>query len=299
MSTVTQEVSQEPKLKTYILLPHTAPTAPIFIQTGKRSKIRIDKLPKDNTNLKYTFMDKTGKNRTIRLKLDSNTIWQDEQMQQGIPANARFTDAERKATEFINGVLVTMNPVVQKFLESCPHFEKFEGKCQTVKRPKFTVYDREEVVLNENKLFKDRLKAANKIDSLEVEEAKNLLIRLHGSFFKVPSTLAECQNLLVDYMDSSDEAVNEILKEENSVDDDLTVLIGRLLEADILSFTAIENQVAKKKAGKFVGIKALSSKDYTPEQREDMFKAFLLTENGKPLLEDLKKDLKKSETSKK
>jgi hypothetical protein len=287
-----QEVSQEPRLKTYVLLPHTQPSAPIYIQSGNKSKVRINQLPNWQTLLKYTFTDLKGKNKTIRLKLNTNSIWQEEQVKDGVPANAKFTDAERRATEFINGTLTTNNPTVQSFLENCPHYDGFKGKSFSVKKKYFTLYDKEAEIENDNKLFKLRLKAANKIEALNLEEAQNLLITLHGSFFKVPNKLSLCQNLLVSYMDSSDKAVEDILRESNTIDDEITVLIGRLLEADHLSFTAVENQVAKKKAGKFVGIKALSSKEYSLEQRKEMFKDFLLTDSGKPLLEDLRKDLK-------
>jgi hypothetical protein len=195
---------------------------------------------------------------------------------------------------FRNGVLMTKIPVVQRFLENHPQFDKFEGNCPDIRKAMFTVFDKAQVTKSENSAFKERLKAANKIAALELEDAKDMLIRVHGSFFKIPedAEIEDLQNMLVDYMDSSEEAVAEILKGESNVDDEMTVLIGRLLEADALSFTAVDGQVAKRKGAKWEGIKAISHKEYTLQQREKMFTDFLLTEAGKPLLDDLNNLLK-------
>jgi hypothetical protein len=293
---MSNETATAPKMNVYHLLPHMNPSAPIYAQpSGKKTRIRLDKLPQASPYLKITFTGKDGKNQTIRLKLNTDKILLDEQMKDGIPANDKFTDAERNAVKFRNGVLMTRTPVVQKFLEAHPQFVGFEGTCYDVKKPMFTVYDPVEVSKSDNKLFKERVKAANKIVAMNLEESQNLLIRLHGSFHKPPTELEDCQNALAAYLDESDEAIAEILKEDNSVDDEVTILLGRLIESEALSFTAIEGQVAKKKAGKWDGIKAISSKEYTLPQRKQMFTDFLLTEAGKPLLEDLKNALKATE----
>lgn len=282
-------------LKTYVLLDYTRPTAQVYRQVNKNERMRLDTLPINHAFLQLTFMTKEGKNKTARLKLNCNTIWQDEQMKPdiNIPANERFTDAERNAVKFINGVLSTTNPIVQEYLEAIPQYNGFGG--QSEYRKLYDIFDPHIEVKNQNSDFKLRLRAGNKIASLELKDAQDLMIALNGRAFTPPVTIEECQNELVNYMDHADEeGLEKLLKEELDFDEKIAVLISRAISANVLSFDAEPNQVVRIVGNRNVRVKEISS-TYEPEERERYLVEFLGSENGKLALEDIRKDVEKAE----
>jgi len=302
-------------LKTYVLLEHLHPTAQIYQQVNKDQRVRLNTLPQWEPNLQMTFLDmadevtdydpksktfgkkipneKKGQNRTIRLKLNSNTPYQDEQIEkEKIPANEKFTQMEYDARKFRHNTLTTDNPVVQRFLEVSPWMEGFKGTCPEVPRPCFKLYDKNVEIVSENRSFKDRLKAANKIADLDLEKAQEMLIRIFGTFYTVPDTLEEAQNALVNFMDEGDEAMDEILKEDTTLDDEVQIILGKLVSAGILSFDAVQGQVCKKKGDNWIELKAIGN-EYTPMERQRYFIEFLTSPAGKLLLDDLRKDATK------
>ena len=280
-------------LRTYVLEEHMQPTAPIYIHVAKGKRMRIDKIPLWEPYLQYTFVDENEKARTTRLKLNSDSIYQDEQIKAGILANERYTTAERNCRKFRNGVLLTDHPTVQKFLEEgCPHYVGFKGKSQEVKQATFRRYDKSMEIKSTNKAFKDSLAAANKISELDLKGAQDLLLKIYGFHYVVPDDLEEAQNALVEYMNGSDEAVEEILKEEITIDQEITILIGKLMNAKKVSFDAIEGQVAKWKNDKWIPLKSIGL-DYSVEEKERIFSEFLSTPSGLTILADLKNEADK------
>lgn len=279
-------------LKTYVLGEHMAPTAPIYIQISATERMRIDKLPLWRPYLQYTYYDnKDGKNKTIRLKLNSNTPYQDEQIEkEKIPANERYSDAERDAAKFVNGVCATNNEVVQKFLEVSPHFEGFDGKCDAVLQWAYKLHDKSIAIKNDNDDFKKRLRAANKIAGLDLKDAQDLLIRIYGSQFEVPYDLESAQNALVSFMDGSYEALDEILKEDTTIDDEIRIIVAKLMRSGKISFNAIDDQVAFNKAGQWIPLKQISN-EYTQASRENYFAEFLSSPSGRLVLNDLRAEV--------
>ena len=299
-------------LKTYVLLDHLRPTADVFVQINREQRARLNTRPQWPLYLQMTFLDeadeitdydkksptygqkipnpKKGENRTIRLKLNSNTPYQEDQIEkEKIPANEKFSPNEYKAVKFIHNTLSTTNPVVQRYLEAYPAFEGFKGYCEEIKHPEYKLYDPAVEIKSENEGFKKRLKAANKIADLDLKEAQDMLIRIYGTFHTPPDNIDACQNALVAYMDQSDEALDDILKEDTTIDDEVTILLGRLVSENKLSFDAIPGQVAKKKGSEWIAVKAIGE-DYTPFERQRYFGEFLTSEGGKLLLDDLRKD---------
>lgn len=296
--------------KTYVLLEHLLPTANYYVQINKEQKARLNTIPQWQPYLQVTFLDeseqvidydpasktygekipnpKKGQNRTIRLKLNSNTPYQDEQIEkEKIPANEKFQLEEYSAATFIHNTLSTTNPAVQRYLEVYPAFEGFKGRCANVKGAAYKIYDPEVEIESENKMFLDRLAAANKIAGLELKDAQDLLLRIYGTFYKVPDSKSACQNALVSYMDSSDEALADILKTDTNLDDEVTILLGRLVSQGKLSFDAVAGQVCKKKGNDWIELKAIGN-DYTPLERQRYFSEFLTSQAGKLLLDDLR-----------
>lgn len=283
-------------------------SAPIYqtMPGGKRSLIR--KRPFYRPLLQVTFTDEDGKNKTIRYKKNSNSIFQDEQIKEGILANDRFTSSERNDPYFRHGTLTTNLPQLQTFLENHPENECFSGICDGVTKA-FKLMDKAVEAKVTNSDLKRRAKAAVKIFDLDLASAQEMLIRLNGSYFKTPSAddytgtsdekiasaTAECQNMLINFLDDSEEeGVDAILKEneELNVDEKTTVLIGKLLNADILSFSATEGKISKKdKSGKWIEVRDMSN-DYSMDEKKRLFSDFLNSDAGKNLKEDLENDLK-------
>jgi hypothetical protein len=276
-------------LKIYALLEHLNPTAPIYIRVSKDKRVRIDKIPQHQPYLRITVSDKEGNNKVLRLKLNSNTIDQSEQVKAGIPANEPFTMAERNAVKFRNGILATNRPIVQKFLEAHAEMEGFDGLSDSVKQPMYKLLDKAAEVKATNAAFKKSLKAANLIAEMDVKTGQETLIRVYGTHYVPPAKLDEIQNALVEYMESSDSALDEILKGEEliTVDEEIKVILGKLLAAKEISYDAVPDQISKNKNGNWVPLKFISSKDYDTAQRERMFMEFLQTRQGSLVLADL------------
>ena len=253
--------------KTYVLLPHTESDAPIYKRINKEQRVKFQKRPVDHAYLQTTVTLKdgdTGKqiNRTIRLKLSSDTIFQDEQMKAGIPANTPFTNAEKDAVKFTNGVLTTNKEIVQKFLETTWQFDGFTGERDAdQRRPLYTLFDKQAEIKGINKAIRLQARAINKVMEMEdLKEAQDLMIRLNGFVFETPKELEECQNQLADFINKADEKMLEKLLEDNvTKSEDTLMLIGRAATEGILSFTQNENQVSILKNGKWVDVKMISN----------------------------------------
>lgn len=281
------------EFKTFVLLENMDTNAPIFQQLPDGKRVRLSKMPRHRPHLQVTFIDKEGKSRTIRYKVSTDKIFQDEQIKDGILANERFTQNEYNDPIFKNGVLVTNKPTLVKFLKSHPECFGFEGICDEIREPRFRELDKGKDVKTTNDDLRKRAKAINKILELDLEGAQNMLLRLNGTFFITPSDLEECQNLLVDFLDNAEEAgLDAILKESLNVDEKTTVLIGKLLNSGTLSFDALAGKISKKdKNGKWYEVRDMAD-SYSLEERKRLFSDFLNTEDGKPLKNDLEGDLK-------
>lgn len=288
------------KPKIYQLLEHTKPSAPIFQRVNKDQRLRIDKRPNDAAYLKQTFTTQDGKNRTARLKLNCDTIWQDEQIKPevGIGANEPFTTQERKAVEFINEICIARVPIVAEYLESIPQFEGWKKKNPNGFSEETALYkllDKDSEAKASNEDIKKRIKAASKVaDLTELKEAQDLIIRLNGTHFTPPEDLVAVQNLLFDFVDDADDAMlDAVLKSEKDItqDEKVNVLITRAVNEKKLSFSEVPNQVARKVGNKWVNVKEISN-EHSLEERTRYFAEFLTSDSGKLLLADIEKDVK-------
>lgn len=283
--------------KTYELLPWMDADAPVFQQIGDNQRVKVKKIPFHRPTLRQTFQDEKGVNRTIRYKEMSKSIYQDVQIKDElIPANDPFTQQEYAAMMFRFGILTTDNENIQTYLEAHPEYEGFKGKCADIRKPKYKLVD--EVKDNEDEVadFEKRLKVGNRISAItDLQVAKDLLIKLNGSFFETPDELKKCKVMLIAFMDDTNDAgLDAMLEDEVGVDDKVAILVGNALNKGILSFDAELNQVSKKVGDKWVPVKLISN-EHNPDERMTLFCEFLATEEGKPLVNDLEKALKKND----
>lgn len=302
-------------VKTYVLLETMDSTAPIFQQVAGGQRVRLTKIPFHRPPLRITFQDENGVSKTIRYKSgasdeDGNSVI-DQRVQIDklkLDANEPFTTQERKDCMFRNGILVTNKLITQAFLDAHPENITFKGFCDDVKSPKYKLLDKAVESQVKNSDTKLRIKAANKVSELELPELQAMLIRLNGSFFETPNPSSyegtkeqkvqaateECQNMLWDFIDDAEEAgLKAVLAKEDEINIDVktSVLIGKLINNDMLSFDAVEGKISKKdRDGKWITIRDMSS-EYALEERERLFSDFLNTEDGKTLKNDLEKDL--------
>ena len=287
--------------KTYILLPCMDADAPIFQQTADNKRVQVKKIPFHRPTLRQTFYDENGVSKTIRYKSNAvnargeSVIDQRTQMDElKIEANDPFTTQERKDLMFRYGILVTNKKIVQDYAEAHPEFEGFIGTCDDVSQPRYKLLDNASENRIKNSDIRKRVKAANKVVDLTLEEAQAMLIRLNGSFFTTPMDLEECQNLLMDFVDDAEEGgLNAVLKDDDdaTVDEKTTVLIGKLINAERLSFDAVEGKISKKdNDNKWITIRDMSA-EYSMDERKRLFSDFLNTDDGKALKNDLQNDL--------
>lgn len=283
------------KAKIYHLLNDGSSTVEMYTRVNKNQRVRDKGRRDDRPYLQITFMDENQRNRTIRLKLNCDTPYQDEQIEKHkILANEKFTNAEMDACRFRNGVLLTKNPAVIKFLDLHPQNENFKGECPDVLTKLFKEFDPVSKKKEEVGEFFKRLDAANKIKNMDLDEAQSTLIRLHGSFYKTPEDLEDCILQLVDYMDAADElGLDALLREGKTLEDEIDVLIGKLTQSGILSFTepGMENFVVKKKNSVIIPVKEISG-SLSPSERKRYLAEFMASTDGRLLLEDMRKELK-------
>lgn len=289
-------------VKTYVLLDSMDADAPIFQQLPNNQREKIRKIPRHRPYMQVTFENKEGESTTIRYKASSKHILLKKQMDEDkIDANAKFTQNERDNLWFRYGVLTTDKLNLQQFLEAHPEYDKFEGTCDDVKKRCYKLLDKAGEAKLKNNDTKLRVNAAYKIINMDLAAARELLLIINGSYFETPNTgddvadLEMCQNMLTEFLDdTNEEGLKEILKDRklDTIDEKVTILVGKLINADHLSFDAISNAVSKKaKDGNWMKLRDISSTEYTPDQRMNLFSTFLNTEDGKLLREDLEKDL--------
>lgn len=289
-------------VKVYELLPSMDADAPIYQTLPNNQREQIRKIPRHRPYLQVTFQDENGVSKTIRYKAGSNHISLKEQMEvDKIDANAKFTQTERDNLWFKFGILATDKKNLQDFLEAHPEFETFKGSCDDVKKPCYRLVNKAADSKTKNLETKKRVMAASKIYTFDLDEARAMLIKINGAYFDTPNTgdaesdLAECQNMLTDFLDDTNEAgLDAILKEEatDTVDEKVTILIGKLINAGEVSFDVQADAIVKKgKDGAWIKMRDISSTQYTPEERMRLFSDFLNTEDGKILKTDLEKQL--------
>ncbi|HEY9343647.1 MAG TPA: hypothetical protein VIQ23_18870 [Hanamia sp.] len=281
-------------VKTYVLLDALNSSAPIYQHVGDGKRVQLTKIPTWSPYLRITFQDKEGHTKTIRYKEGLPTIDQTKQIKEfETPANIGWTTRERSDLVFKLGTLTTNKPNVQNYLESYPAFDKFEGFSDDHSTPCYKLLDVEADSRVLNTEIRTRVKAANKVLEMSLEGKQELLLRLNGSFFAPPKKDIDCENMLMEMIDEMDETgLKEVLRDELTADESVSILIGKLLNSGELSFNKNPNQISKKINGIWVDVKAISS-DYTPEERKRYFIEFLTSDSGESLLADLRKSEKK------
>lgn len=278
--------------KTYALDSSLDTTAPIFQKVNGKQRIRLNKIPTWQPYLRVNFVTKEGKSKTIRYKGNTDDIDQSEQIKNGILANEPFTTQERDDVKFRNGVLITKKPTVAKYLDEYPGNSNFEGICDQVIGNQFHLVDKIAEIKSNNQGVKERATAALKILGLDLQGAKDLLIKLNGGFYQTSDDLDENIGQLVDFLDATDElGIKAILEEDLNIDQETEVLIGNLINAKLLDFDSEDGKIKKKKGNDMIVVREFAG-EYSMDERKRMFADFISSPEGVDLRKDLEKDLK-------
>lgn len=290
-------------VKTYVLNSIMDADAPVFQTTPDGQRSQVKKIPFHRPTLRQEFTDENGVARVIRYKSSSKYIDQDLQIEkEKVDANAPFTTTERRDCEFRHGVLTTNKVRAQEYLEAHPEFEGFKGYCESVRQPRYRLLDEAADTKLQNAEIRKRVRAASKVLDTDLDGLQELIIRLNGSFVSTPNSKEECENMLMAFIDDTNEAgLDAILKEEKdvTVDDKTSVLIGKLLNKKLLEFDVTKGVINKiGKDGQWLEIRKMSA-EYPLEEWLRLFSDFLNTEDGKALKQDLEKDLKESKKAEK
>lgn len=292
----------------FVLRKHTESTIPLFRRVSKDHRVRLEKRPYDMAYLQITFEDVDEINKTIRFKMNANSIYLDDQVKAGIPATMQegnriipypFTPSEYEAMKFTNGILRTTLDMAQKYLMATPQNGNFKGYCSIIKQPLFDLYDKTLETKIQNDDFRLRLKAANKINEInDLKVAQDLMYRLNGSFFKAPgqnattpeeiaNALEECRRGLINFMDDAEEeGLYKLLEDVSTADEQVMILVGKAVQKEILAFDQTPNQVTLNTNGVWKNVKMISS-TIPPNERQRLFAEFLASPEAKVLYDDI------------
>lgn len=288
--------------KSYVLLEATENNAPIFQQVSGGKRIQIKKRPVYPLYNQITYQDENGKNQTIRYMNRANSIFQDEQIKNGLLANERYAANDRTDTTFRNGILVTNKTLLIEYLDTYPGNINFKGTCDFVHAPIFKELDIAADTRVELAEMRKRAKAVNKIFDMENDgdALDSMLIRMNGGIhFKTPDSNEEKVASAMNFIDDAEEeGLDLVLKEDKdlNIDETTGVLVGKLLNAGIVTIDSVEGTISKVGKDNKPIILRQMGKDVPFETLQAMFVEHLNTEDGKTMRGDLEKALKPAKT---
>lgn len=281
---------QVPQLKKYVLIDAVKSSAKIFVKTGEGAQdgIRLDTPRKVKLYLKHIFTDKTGKQQRTRFKMGANSIHLDPQIKlDNIPANEKFTDNDRRHLYFINGVLVTDNEFVQSFLheDNNPQRADFTGRDRGNVTALFKELDEVAIVNDEHSLIRDTATAISKIFTMNLDEVKGLLSVFYGASYNSPNEVKEAQNIAAKALENNPERLRMVNEGSFGSDDKIVILLGKAINAGVISFDNKADYVQMKRNGEWVDVKLVAGDTY--EIREVAFRQHLSTAEGELLRKDI------------
>jgi hypothetical protein len=282
-------MSEEIKERKYVLSDAIKSSAQIYQKTSdSKEGIRLDTPRSMKLFLQHVFTDKDGKQRKTRLKFGSSDIFMDTQIEKDkIPANDQYTEAERNALFFINGVLVTQDEYIQTFLsaDNNPQREDFTGRNRGNLSPIFRELDEEKDANEENKFIFDTGRALVKIEAMSLVEVQSLVAIMFGSSYPTPARLKDCQNLCAKALEGNEERINMVLNGEWGKDEEITVLLNKAITKGVVSLENKADYVQMKKGKDWVDVKMVVADNY--EQKEMLFRQFLASQEGELLRKDI------------
>lgn len=282
----------ETQYKKYVLIDAIKSTAKYYqkVRGEQGDGIRLDTPRRVPIHLQHTIRHKTLGQKTIRYKQGVQTIFQDEQVDKfKIPANDKFSDDERRALQFVNGVLVVDGEQEIKFLsaEFNPQREDFTGVRIGQITPLFKELDEAAEEQEENLFLKNTATALVKIMEMDKAEVSALLSLFYGASYVAPTSLKAAQNVAAKALENNDDRLKMVNEwgSNKDVDSEIIILLNKAIQKGIISFDLHDNQVSLLKNNEWRDVKMIAGDTY--EEREILFRQYLTTEQGELLKKDI------------
>ena len=186
---------------------------------------------------KLVFTDEEGRVQVVRYLRSANTIYQDKQKELGFGENVKITRFDSKDVEFVNGFLTTNKQTVIDFLEKTPLFEGWVGDRQGISAVCREFKPQENKKKNIS-LAQNQANAVIAITKMDADKLDTVLLMLYGGHYPLPIEIEDKQEALLDAINDnelSELAITHILGEPK--DDDIEILIGKAINANVISFT--------------------------------------------------------------
>lgn len=269
--------------------------------TEDGQKIAVEIYNPWRPHLRYRVTTPEGKSQTLRFLRESDSIDQAQQIKDGFLANLPFSTADRRELDFINGEIETDKVNVQKFLDAIPHNKAYAGD-----RTGFDIRFEEFIPVVARKLNlalgKKQAQAALAMHDMAEEEMDIAILKIHGSAFQLPvgddtregieSRISAKMEILQNEINDNEAALDIILEAKQT--DTVETIIGKAVNAGVLSFIEQPDAVMIKRDGKWVKLLAISDQ-HDETQKQQLFRDRLESEDGKPMLKAITEQLIKAQ----
>lgn len=278
---------------TLMLLPHVSSTAQIYLVEkdpnvpGQNRRIqRMDRPQKVPVHLTFSFSKKDGKRVTTRYLRGAKSIFQDEQIKEGYPANIKVSFSDRQGTEFFNGLKVLADDFDKEFFshENNPQHIRFEGVRPPNITPIFDYFDPTEKEHEEHQFMGKQADAMREVFSADFTTCSGLIAILFGPAEPVPDDLKTAQNKILRKMNDGEAVIDRILEGVRSKDDKILVTISDAIKSGVLNFDDKE-YIKIKRNSNLDKMKLLVNPDYNA--RIQALQQWLAGEEGSVYLKEI------------
>lgn len=269
-----------------------------LLRTIEGKKVPVEVWDDFPMPLKFRTTDAEGNSITYRFVSECNEVEMAAQIKLGFLANYKFTQRDRDSLRFKNGYLTSTRKNIKAFLDIIPANESFTGE-----RDETEVLFREykpEVVrkatLNLGLRQAQALVAAHKLSE---EQMDIKLIKIYGSAYQLPvadtaertkeAKLEALQDAINLVDDNNSESVLAIITETDD-QDNVETIIGKAVNAGIISFLEKADQIMIKRNGAFVEFLKISDQQ-NEEQKMNLFIDRLSASDGGSMLTAVKEAL--------
>lgn len=268
-----------------------------LLRTIQGKKVPVEVWDDFPMPLKFRTTDAEGNSITYRFISESNEVEMAAQIKLGFLANYKFTQRDRDSLRFKNGYLTSTRKNIKAFLDTIPANEAFTGE-----RDETEVLFREykpEVVRKANlNLGFRQAQALVAAHSLSEEQMDIKLIKIYGSAYQLPvgadaekqkeAKLEALQDAINAVDDNSESVLTIITKTEDQ--DNVETIIGKAVNAGVISFLEKADQIMIKRNGLFVEFLKISDQQ-NEEQKMNLFIDRLSASDGGPMLTAVKEAL--------
>lgn len=255
------------------------------------NKIFVDTINDWRPSLVSRFTDEKGKRKVLRFLAESDDVEMDKQIANNFPANTKIGQEDRDELTFKKGILITEKANVILYLDSIPENKSFRGD-RGATQPQFEEYIASVQSKKNVSLGLMQAKAILFVNKMTDDELENKLLKINGSTYEIPETREdkiEAMYAIVSDIDEEKSEIFEIIGEDTK--EDVVTLVGRAINAKVLSFINKPNNIQLKRNGEWKDVWPVSDQ-HTEQQKQDMFLDRLNTTEGAAMVVAIQEALK-------